>query len=74
MTIDEVFDEGAIKVFTDKMSAKLEVKRMQGRGGWFNDDIISVDALQEMLQEHVDREDWVDVANLAMMLYFRRAL
>lgn len=55
------------------MLAKLNEKRDEGRHGWFND-YCSKAELLEMLKEHVEAGDMVDVLNIAGMILAREAL
>ncbi|WP_216820823.1 hypothetical protein [Pusillimonas sp. T2] len=59
-------DDAAVDAFAATMKAKLAKKRVEGRGGWQE---CSAEYLSELLREHVDKGDPVDVANLAMMLH-----
>lgn len=61
-------DDLAIDAFAAKMKAKLAAKRAQGRGGWADKTVCSNQALSQMLREHVEKGDPVDVANFAMMI------
>jgi len=58
-------DDAAVDAFAAAMKAKLAKKRAEGRGGW---ETCSAERLSEMLRDHVNKGDPVDVANLAMML------
>jgi len=49
---------------------KMALSRTKGRDGW---QTCPVDLLWQMLREHVDKGDPVDVANLAMMIHHRSA-
>ena len=49
---------------------KLEISREKGRGGW-NGDSCSNTVLLQMLREHVEKGDMVDVMNLAAMIHVR---
>ncbi|MBY3333725.1 hypothetical protein HFN98_24340 [Rhizobium laguerreae] len=53
------------------MKAKLAEKRAQGRGGWDDKDDCSDIWLSELLREHVEKGDPLDVGNFAMMLHQR---
>ncbi|RWX28482.1 hypothetical protein EHH54_32490 [Rhizobium leguminosarum] len=53
------------------MKAKLAKKRAEGRGGWDDEDDCSALWLSELLREHVEKGDPIDVGNLAMMLHQR---
>lgn len=53
------------------MRDKLEIARLKGRGGWWNEDECSVEYLRDLLREHIDKGDMVDVMNFAAMIYAR---
>ncbi len=53
------------------MQEKLDAARSKGRGGWWNKDECSIAQLREMLQEHVEKGDMVDVMNFAAMIFTR---
>jgi len=61
-----------IAQFQLEMYYKLERKEAQGETGW--DNAAWKDACRKCLQEHVDkavtREDWVDVANFSMFMWY----
>jgi hypothetical protein len=59
-------DEDVLLQFQIAMHHKLAVKRGEGRCGWYK---LSTDDLQEMLVDHVNKNDWVDIANIAMFLW-----
>jgi hypothetical protein len=63
-------DEEAVDRFAAEMKCKLAAARAKGRGGW-NTDECSAARLSEMLREHVEKGDPVDVANFCMMLQQR---
>ena len=58
-------DDAAVDSFARLMKSKLAKKRREGRRGWQG---MSADELTEILRQHVDKGDPVDVANLCMML------
>lgn len=62
-------DDAAVDAFATAMKAKLAKKRAEGRGGWQSCDAAY---LSDLLREHVEKGDPVDVANLAMMLHQNR--
>lgn len=67
-------DDLAVDRFAVAMKAKLAKKRAEGRGGWEDKDQCSAEFLSDLLREHVEKGDPVDVANLAMMLHQRDEL
>lgn len=64
-------DDLAVDRFASAMKAKLAKKRSEGRGGWDNDDKSIGVLLSNLLREHVEKGDPLDVGNLAMMLHQR---
>ena len=79
--IEEQYDEEALYEFSKAMSEKLEQKRGEGRGGWWNDDQCGLGELLNLLHSHtaklgtnyatMDKHQLVDIANLAMMVWYR---
>lgn len=59
-------DDIAVHIFAHAMVDKMAKSRANGRSGW---QTCSLDDLWEMLREHVEKGDPVDVANIAMMIY-----
>lgn len=64
-------DDEAVDRFSAAMKNKLAQKREEGRGGWDNDNKAIGVVLSNMLRDHVEKGDPIDVANLAMMLHQR---
>lgn len=64
-------DDLAVDRFSAEMKAKLAKKRAEVRGGWDRKDECSAEFLSQLLREHVEKGDPVDVGNLAMMLQQR---
>lgn len=64
-------DDIAVDAFAAAMKAKLKAKREQGRYGWEDKAACSREYLSNLLREHVEKGDAVDVGNLAMMLHQR---
>lgn len=69
---DKAFDDDAVDQFASAMKEKLDKKRFQGRAGWHDKKICSQKQLSNMLFNHVDKGDPLDVGNFAMMLFFRQ--
>jgi hypothetical protein len=65
------FDNKSVEAFAYAMRVKLAVKRLQGRGGWQDKELCSAEFLSQLLREHVEKGDPVDVANFCMMLHQR---
>ncbi|MBN8293235.1 hypothetical protein JI664_14770 [Rhodobacter sp. NTK016B] len=63
-------DDAAVDRFAIAMKAKLAKKRADGRGGWEGPDCTAA-FLSQLLREHVEKGDPVDVGNFAMMLHQR---
>ena len=70
---NERFDNAAVNGFATAMKEKLAAKRAQGYGGWADTEQCSTLRLSNMLKNHVEKGDPVDVANFAMMIYNRHA-
>lgn len=64
-------DDAAVDRFAATMKWKLAKKRAEGRGGWDNPAVCSIDDLARMLVTHVAKSDPIDIANFAMMLWNR---
>ena len=64
-------DDLAVDRFAAEMKAKLAKKRAEGRGGWDRKGECTAEFLSQLLREHVEKGDPVDVGNLAMMLQQR---
>lgn len=71
---DVIMDEYLVAVIKEEMGIKLSKKRRDGRGGWWNESICSVDLLRQLLEEHLTKGDMIDVINLAAMIYAREAM
>ncbi len=69
--IERMRDEEAVSTFTQRMADKMAASRRKGRHGWWNPAICPIERLRDELVKHVEKEDWVDVANYAMMLHWR---
>lgn len=63
--IQALRDIVAADLFVYAMKEKLAASRRKGRSGW---EQCSADELSQMLREHVDKGDPVDVANFCMFL------
>jgi hypothetical protein len=64
-------DDFFVTEFAETMKDKLALKRGEGRGGWENKEECSGEFLSQLLREHVEKGDPVDVANFCMMLHQR---
>ncbi|MCJ8053815.1 hypothetical protein GB928_018320 [Shinella curvata] len=67
----EYRDNYAVDQFAMAMKVKLAQKRLEGRGGWDREDECSKEFLSQLLREHIEKGDPIDVANFAMMLHQR---
>jgi len=67
----EYRDNAGVDYFASSMKSKLATKREEGRAGWDNPFLCSREELSEMLRDHVEKGDPVDVANFCMMLHQR---
>lgn len=66
-------DDIAVDRFAFVMKQKLAVARANGRHGWDDPELCSVEALSDMLHDLVAKGDPVDVANFCMMLKHHNA-
>lgn len=64
-------DDAAVDRFAAAMKSKLAKKRAEGRGGWEDKEQCGASFLSQLLREHVEKGDPLDVGNLAMMLHQR---
>ncbi len=64
-------DDIAVLDFSGQMREKLQKKREQGYSGWDDPEKCSTELLSNLLREHVEKGDPVDVANFCMMLHMR---
>jgi len=64
-------DDVVAAMFSMAMRKKLAKKRADGRSGWDDKDICSEEFLNKLLCGHIEKGDPVDVANFAMMLWYR---
>lgn len=59
-----------LDAFAGAMREKLREKYHEGRGGWDSEEW-SRGQIATALAAHVEKHDWVDVANFAMFLWNR---
>lgn len=64
-------DDIAIDQFAAEMKARMAEMRARDKGGWDNPNICPFGLLYNLCQSNLDREDYVDVGNFAMMLRHR---
>jgi hypothetical protein len=67
------FDDFAVAKFATHMKAKMALARGKGRCGWNDPTKCNADYLRQLLYEHLEKGDPVDVANICMMLHFHKA-
>lgn len=67
---EEELDEMAVDFLAVAMRGKLAISRHKGRGGWRN---CHPDYLSQLLREHVEKGDPVDVANFCAFLVSLRS-
>lgn len=70
---DKEADSVLVAMVAHEMRKKLKKKREDGRKGWFRPNC-SNKQLREMLIEHVEKGDPVDIINLAGMILARQKL
>lgn len=68
---DQIASKAGLKKIKRAMKEKLDAARLKGRGGWQDKDDCSQEHLSQLLREHVEKGDPVDVANFCMMLHAR---
>ncbi len=66
-------DNNGVNTFAQAMCSRLEQKRAEGRGGWYDPAQCTVEYLAALLIGAILKGNAVDVANFAMMLHQRRA-
>jgi hypothetical protein len=71
---DKLADYLMVEHAKDKMLKKLAKKREDGRGNWYHPTQCSNATLIELLKNHIDKGDMVDVLNLAAMILMRNVL
>lgn len=64
-------DDEAVDRFARAMKVKLAKKRGEGRGGWGDERVCPPGTLQQMLIDHLEKGDPVDIGNFAMMIWSR---
>lgn len=64
-------DDEAVDRFAAAMHAKMAQARAKGKEGWDDPERCSGDHLEHLLREAFTVNEWVDVANYAMMLWAR---
>lgn len=60
--------EYAVEQFEAAMKTKLDIQQKKGYRGWED---CSIEHLQNLLAEHIEKGDMVDVANFACMIWWR---
>lgn len=68
---EQIINSIASRKLISAMMLKLDKKYSEGRSGWNDKDKVSNKTLSQMLRDHVEKGDPVDVANFCMMIYFR---
>jgi hypothetical protein len=68
--IGKKMDENLVEVASKAMLEKLSISRQKGRGGWWSDDC-TIERLNSMLLDHVNKGDMRDVMNIAAMIYYK---
>lgn len=62
-----------VACFSMEMKRKLKRKYLEGYHGWDDPENFPDEGIVEALKEHVNKGNWVDVANFAAMLWNRRS-
>lgn len=68
---EQIIDHCAVRDFSEAMQAKMDKSRAKGRSGWHDPYQCTVSSLVKLMREHLDKGDYVDVGNFAMMLWHR---
>lgn len=66
LNAERLADMAAVSEFSDAMNKKLVASAGKGRRGWRD---CHVDVLWQMLRDHIEKGDPVDIGNFAMMIY-----
>ena len=61
-----------LQPFVDAMNEKFIQKKKEGYTGWDDLDEPMDDLLIRKLYTNIEQEDWVDVANIAAILWWRK--
>ena len=69
--LERYADRKLVRMADNAMEEKLAAAREKGRGGWWDQEVCSVEYLRELLQHHMAKGDMRDVVNLAAMIYIR---
>lgn len=69
--IEKIHDEQGVSDFTDAMLEKMSRKRDQGCGGWWDENQCTIEHLRGLFMAAVAKGDMIDIANFAMMIYYR---
>lgn len=75
-TSEEDWDEFLVNSSADAMRRKLAHGRLLGRGGWWNKEKCSTEVLAKLFVDHLSKtssDNFVDLANIAMMLHMWNA-
>lgn len=64
-------DDEAVDTFAQAMHAKMAAARAKGKEGWDDPERCQIGHLRNLLGYAVHGDDWIDVANYAMMLHAR---
>jgi hypothetical protein len=62
---------GAVDVFADRMKTKLLNKHKEGKIGWDDPDW-PIGDIKKQLIEHIEKGDFIDVANFAMFAWNKK--
>ena len=68
---EQAIDRAAVHDFSTAMEIKMNKSREKGKGGWHDPYQCTVSSLAKLMREHLDKGDYVDVGNFAMMLWHR---
>jgi len=64
-------DDEAVDKFAQAMHAKMAAARAKGKEGWDDPERCTAKHLESLLLQAYEHDEWVDVANYAMMMHAR---
>lgn len=64
-------DDEAVDKFAQAMHAKMAAARAKGKEGWDDPERCTEKHLESLLLQAYEHDEWVDVANYAMMMHAR---
>ena len=68
---EEYYDSLLVSLSTISFENKLEEQRKKGKDGWWDEKKCSIDYLESLLQDSLNKKKYLNVAIYAMMIYVR---